>query len=109
MRLTQLKRIFLFRYVLSKQFDHYTEVETNVLMGIFAMEEKCERCSCNTLLEYLSKMHRTPYKKTLLLTIRKLKENGMIRSINKGPATKIHTTLKGLLHLMELEKKLKGI
>ena len=109
MRLTQLKRIFLFRYILNKQFDHYTEVDTNVLMGIFVMEEKCERCSCNTLFKYLSNVHRTPYRKNLLLTIRKFKQDGVIRILGKGAGTRIYLTMDGRLYLYALEQNLNRI
>ena len=109
MKATQLKRSFLFRHVLLKQWEHYTEVETNVLIGICLMNNSSERCSCNTLFEYLSKVHRTPYKKTLLSTLRKFKQEGMIRVLGKGPGTKIHLTTAANLYLFELERKLKSL
>ena len=108
MRATNLKRSFLFRYILLKQWRHYTEVETNVLIGIHLMNQKSERCSCNTLFKYLSKVHRTPYKKKLLFILRKFKEDGMIRILGKGPGTKIKLTTDAILHLFQLEEKLRG-
>ena len=104
MRVTNLKRSFLFRQILLKREDHYTEVETNVLIGIYLMNNKYLRCSCNTLFKYLSSVHRTPYKKTLLLTLKKFRQEGMINKNGKGLTTKIHLTLKGELHLYELER-----
>jgi hypothetical protein len=109
MRATQIKRSFLFRYVLLKQYSNYTEVETNILIGIYIMNERYERCSCNTLFEYLSKVHRTPYKKTLLTTIRKFKQEEMIRVYSKGPGTKIHLTMDGKLYLHNLEERLRRV
>ena len=104
MRVTNLKRSFLFRKILLKREDHYTEVETNVLIGIYVMNNNYLRCSCNTLFKYLSSVHRTPYKKTLLLTLKKFRQEGMINKNGKGLTTKIHLTLKGELHLYELER-----
>lgn len=109
MKITQLKRSFLFRYILLKQWQHYTEVETNILMGIYLMNTSFKRCSCNTLFEYLSKVHRTPYKKALLSTLRKFKQEGLIRVLGKGPGTKIHLTNDANLYLLRLEEKLKNL
>lgn len=109
MRATQLKRSFYYRYVLRKEYKPYTEVETNVMVGIYIMNETGERCSCNTLFAYLSKVHRTPYKKTLLATLRKFKQEGIIRVISKGPGTKIHLTIQGTLYLLGLEEKLRNL
>lgn len=109
MKVTQLKRTFLFRYVLLKQWQHFTEVETNILIAIYLMNIKCERCTCNILFKYLSKYHRTPYRKTLLFTIRKFKQDGMIRIIGKGAGIKIHLTIDGNLYLMRLEEKIRGV
>lgn len=103
MRVTNLKRSFLCRKILLKREDHYTEVETNVLVGIYLMNNKYLRCSGNTLFKYLSTVHRTPYKKTLFITLKKFKQDGMINKNGKG-LTKIYLTLKGELHLFELER-----
>lgn len=107
MKITHLKRSFLFRKILLKEWQHYTEVETNVMVGIYIMNETGERCSCNTLFTHLSAVHRTPYKKTLLATLRKFKQEGIIRLISKGPGTKIRLTMDGTLYLLGLEKKLR--
>jgi len=108
MRVTNLKRSFFFRQILLKREDYYTEVETNVLIGIYLMNNKYLRCSGNTLFKFLSAVHRTPYKKTLLITLKKFKQEGMINKNGKGLSTKIYLTLKGTLYLIELEEKLKG-
>ena len=107
MKFTHLKRSFLFRKILLKEWPHYTEVETNVLIAIYLMKCDLERCSCNTLSAYLSKVHRTPHKKTLLATLRKFKQEGVIRKIGKGPGTKLHLTMDGNLYLMRLEDKVR--
>lgn len=109
MKTIQLKRSFLFRHILVKQWNQYSEVETNVLIGIFLMNEGLERCSCNTLFEYLAKVRRTPYKKKLLATIRKLKSDGMVRILRKGPGTNMLLTTDGKLYLIDLEEKLRQI
>ena len=107
MKAIQLKRSFLFRFILLKQWPHYKEVETNILIGIYLMNCDLERCSCNTLSAYLSKIHRTPHKKTLLATLRKFKEGEFIRVNGRGPGTSIHLTIAAELYLFELEAKLK--
>lgn len=104
---TQLNRIFFFRTILSEEFNKYSEVETNVLIGIYLMNKKYERCSSKTLSEFLSKIHRTPNKKTLLASIRKFKMEDMIRICRAGQGIKMHLTMHGILYLFELEKKLK--
>ena len=109
MRATQLKRALLFRYVLNKQRDHYSEVETYILLCIFMMNNSGERCSCNTLFKKLAKIHRTPYKKKLLSIVRKFKEQDLIRSFGKGPGTNLVLSQQGKLHLFDLEEKLRGI
>ena len=105
MKFTHLNRSFLFRKILLKEWPHYTEVETNVLIAIYLMNCNLERCSCNTLSEYLSMVHRTPHKKTLLATLRKFKREGVTRVTGKGPGTKIHLTMDGNLYLYRLEEK----
>ena len=109
MKLTHLKQSFLFRNILLKEWPHYTEVETNVLIAIYLMNCDLERCSCNTLCAYLSKVHRTPHKKTLLATLRKFKQEGVIRKIGKGPGTKIHLTMDSIIYLSNLEKSITRI
>ena len=109
MKITYLKRSFFFRRVLAKGWPKYSEVETNVMIGIYLMNNSFERCSCNTLFAYLSKVHRTPYKKTLLATLRKFKQEGIIRVSCKGPGTKIHLTMEGTLYLIRLEEKLRRV
>ena len=109
MKTTNIKRAFLFRHVLNKEWPHYTEVQTNVMIGICLMNEKYDRCSCNTLIDYLNKVHRTPYRKSLLSTIRKFKEDGIVRIYGKGAGTKIHLTTEGQLYLSRLEEKLKRV
>jgi len=109
MKFTYLKRSFLFRKILLKEWQHYTEVETNVMVGIYIMNETGERCSCNTLFAHLSAVHRTPYKKTLLATLRKFKQDGVIRVTSKGPGTKIHLTMDGTLYLLNLERRIRNI
>lgn len=106
---TQLKRIFLFRSILQKKDNHYTEVETNIMIAIYLMSKKLERCSGNTLFVYLSKIYRTPSKKKLLATIRKLKEKEMIEVTSKGAGLKIHLRIKGVNYLMELEDNLRRV
>ena len=106
MKAIQLKRFFLFRFILLKLWPHYTEVETNILIGIYLMNCDFERCSCNTLSAYLSKMHRTPHKKTLLATLRKFKQDGVTRITGKGRGTNNHLTMDGTLYLARLEEKL---
>lgn len=108
MKITNIKRVFLFRYVLNKEWPNYTEVQTNVMIGIYLMNQKFERCSCNTLIDYLSKVCRTPNKKTLLSTIRKFKEDDIVRIYGKGAGTKIKLTTDGELYLTRLEEKLKA-
>ena len=107
MKFTHLKRSFLFRKILLEEWPHYTEVETNVLIAIYLMNCDLERCSCNTLSAYLSKVHRTPHKKTLLATLRKFKQEGITRVTGKGPGTRIYLTMDGTLYLIGLEKKLR--
>ena len=109
MKPTQLKRVFLFRSILNKQYGNYTEVEINIITAIYLMNEKNLRCSGNTLFTYLSAIHRTPSKKSLLFTIRKLKEREMIRVIGKGAGLKINLSLQGKIYLMDLEGKLRRI
>lgn len=109
MEVTKLKQVFLYRYLIGKECPHYSEVETNVMIGIYLMNKKYERCSCNTLFEYLSKVHRTPYRKTLLSTIRKFKEDGVIRINGSGINKSLKLNAIGQLYLIELEKKLKGL
>ena len=106
MRVTNLKMSFLYRQILLKREDHYTEVETNVLVGIYLMNNKYLRCSGNSLFKYLSTVHRTPYKKSLLQTIRKFNQHGIVRIIGKGACVKIYITMDGNLYLSSLEKKL---
>lgn len=109
MRATQLKRSLLFRYVLMKQFDHYSEVETHILTSIYLMNVDHKRCSGNTLFKYLSKIHRTPSKKKLLLIVKKFKEQERVRRYGKGPGTNLVLTEHGKQYLFDLERKLKGI
>ena len=109
MRATQLKRALLFRYVLNKQRDHYSEVETYILLCIFMMNINGERCSCNNLFKKLSKIHRTPYKKKLLLIVRNFKEQDLVRSFGKGAVTYLVLSEQGKQHLFDLEEKLRGI
>jgi hypothetical protein len=85
------------------------EVETNVvLIAIYLMNCDLERCSCNTLSAYLSKVHRIPNKKKHCWQhYASLKQEGVIRKIGKGPGTKIHLTMDGNLYLMRLEDKVR--
>lgn len=106
---TELKRHFLFRKILNKELNHYTEVETNILIGIYIMNIEHNRCSGNTLFNYLSKINRTPYKKKLLLTIRKFKQEGMIKKFGKGAGTNILLTLEAKLNLFRLEEKMRRV
>lgn len=106
---TQLQRVFLFRSVLNKQYHKYTEVETNIMIGIYLMNKKGEKCSGNTLFVYLSKIHRTPSKKGLLATIRKLNAQEMLRITSKGAGLKIHLRLDGINYLKELEGSLRKV
>lgn len=105
----QQKRVFLFRSVLNKQYNPYTEVETNIMIAIYSMGKKLERYSGNTLFVYLSKIYRTPSKKNLLATIRKLKKKEMIEVTSKGAGLKIHLRIKGVNYLMELENNFRRV
>lgn len=109
MTATQLKRSLLFRYILMKQFDHYSEVETHILVGIYLMNNDGKRCSCNTLFTFLSKIHRTPYKKKLLLIVKKLKEQNRIKGIGNGRGTNLVITEYGRQYLFHLEKKMTDV
>ena len=109
MTATQLKRSLLFRYILIKQFDHYSEVETHILISIYLMNNDGKRCSCNTLFAFLSKIHRTPYKKKLILILKKLKEQDRIKSFGKGSGTNLIITEYGRQYLFHLERKIRGI
>ena len=109
MKLTYLNRSFFFRSTLLKVGRHYSEVETNGLIGIYLMNCDLIRCSCNTLTVFLSKMHRTPYKKTLLATLRKFKQDGIIRQTGKGRGTNMHLTIEGNLYLFRLEGKVRRV
>lgn len=109
MRATQLKRSLIFRFILLNKIDHFTEVETHTLIAIYLMNIDYQRCSGNTLFKYLSKIHRTPYRKRLLLTLRNFKETGIIRLSGKGPGTNLFLTEHGKQYLFDLERKLKGI
>lgn len=108
MRITQLKKHLLFRKILNKELD-YTEVETNILICIFIMNIQYERCSGNTLFEYLSKLHHTPYRKKLLSIVRKFKHEGMIKILGKGAGTNIILTQDAKLILFELEAKIRRV
>ena len=101
-RAIQLKRIFLFREVLKDHDGHYSEKETQILIAIYLMGESCIRCSGYTLFKKISKVHRTSQKKGLLIIIKKFKSDGMVRSTG----SKIELSLKGKLHLLELERLL---
>ena len=92
-----------------KQFDHYSEVETHILVSIYLMNNDGKRCSCNTLFAYLSKIHRTPYKKKLLLIVKKLKEQNRVRGTGEGRGTNLVITEYGRQYLFHLEKKIRGI
>ena len=109
MRATQLKRALLLRYILMKHIDHYSEVETYILMCIYFMNNNYERCSCNTLFIKLSKIHRTPYKKKLLLIVRNFKEKDLVRCLGKAAGTNLVLSQRGKLHLFELERKLRSV
>jgi len=109
MRATELKRNLLFRKVLNKEFNHYSEVETNILISIYFMNIQYERCSGNSLFKYLSKINRTPYKKKLLLAIRKFKQEGMIKVNGKGASTNILLTQDAKLILFRLEEKVRRV
>jgi hypothetical protein len=109
MNTTQLKRLFLYRAILKKQFENYSEVETNVIIAIYLMNKQFKRCTGNTLLDYLSAIHRTPYKQRLLGTLRRLKMDAMIRVVGKGAKSKIVLTLEGDLYLIRLEESLRKI
>ena len=109
MRATQLKRALLFRYVLMKQIAHYSEVETYILLCIFMMNNNGERCSCNTLFRKLAKIHRTPYKKKLLLIVRNFKEQDLVRSFGKGAGTNLVLSQRGKQHLFDLEEILRCV
>jgi hypothetical protein len=109
MQTDHLYRNLLYRYSLKKQFVIYSEFETNVLFGIYVMNRQFQRCSGNTLFKYLSQIHRTPYKKSLLAAIRKFKSDGCIRATGKGSGANIHLTEFGKQHLSELEERLNGI
>ena len=105
MKFINLKQSFLFRSILLKEGQHYTEVETNVLIAIYLMNCNLERCSCNTLSAYLLKVHRTPHRKTFLATLRKFKQDGVIRQMGKGRETNMNLTMDGTLYLYRLEGK----
>lgn len=92
-----------------KQRDHYSEVETYILLCIFIMNNNGVRCSCNTLFKKLSKIHRTPYKKKLLLIVRNFKEQDLIRVLGKGAGTNLVLSQQGKLHLFDLEEKLRCV
>jgi hypothetical protein len=109
MQADQLYRNLLYRHALRKQVNRYTEFEINVLIGIYVMNTQFRRCSGNMLFKYLSEIHRMPYKKNLLATIRKFKSDDMIRVIGNGAGTNIRLTEYGRQYLFELEEKLKGI
>lgn len=109
MRIIQLTRCLLFRYVLKKQVESYTEVEINILVCIYLMNNQAKRCSCNTLINYLSKLNRTPSRKKLLYTLRRFKDEGIVRVFGKGPGTNVLLTTLGKIYLNELEDELKGI
>ena len=109
MRATELKRTLLFRKVLNREFHHYSEVETNILISIYFMNMQYNRCSGNSLFKYLSKINRTPYRKNLLFTIRKFKHQGMIKVNGKGAGTNIILTQNAKLILFRLEEKLRRV
>jgi len=108
MQADQLYRNLLYRQALRKQFNSYTEFETNILIGIYVMNAQAMRCSGNTLFNYLATIHRTPYKKNLLATLRKFKKEDRIRGNNAGAGTNIRLTEFGKQYLFDLEERLRS-
>lgn len=102
MRPVQLKRCFLLREVLINQVNHYSEKETQILVAIYLLNKSLIKCTSISLFKKMAKVHRTCQKKALLITIKKFKHDQMIETIG----SKIYLTLKGELHLYELERLL---
>ena len=109
MKLLNIKRALFYRHLVLKQWDHYSELETNILLAIFLMNEDAKRCSSNTLFCYLSKIRRTPYKKKFLIILKQFKSKELIRVFGKGRTVNMVLTLEGKLHLYDLEKRVKQI
>jgi Mg2+/Co2+ transporter CorC len=113
MRITQITRQFLFRQSLEKINNSAsarfgcTEKETNFLIGILLMNRNLQKCSGNTLFKYLSKVHRTPNKKAMLATLRRFKNEDLIRQFGNGAGSNLRVTEAGKLFLFGLEKKAK--
>ena len=104
-KLSRINQILSMRKLI-KQWGYYTEAEVNVLICIYVMTENVEYCSGKTLFDRLSQFHRTPYKKKFLSTIRKFKQDQLIRTTKKGKISRIHLGIRGYMVLVELEKEL---
>ena len=107
MNITNLKRQLFFKYALNRYADHFSEMESNILIAIFLMNAHYERCSCNTLTLFLSKIKHTPRKQNLIITIKKFKQLDFVRVYGKRNATNILLTTEGNKYVQGLEKQLR--
>mgnify|MGYP000976757977 CR=1 FL=1 len=109
MKLTYLKRCLLFRSAFKKQIERLTEGETFILLCIYLMNKKGERCSCNTLRMFMASVNHAQRNKNLRAVIRKFKSDGLIRSFGKVVGANIVVSVLGQLHLIGLEKSLRSM
>ena len=105
-KLTRLNRVLLLRKFLMRQYEQYTEAEVNLMICIYEMNEREECCTRKTIFEFLSKIHRTPYKKKLLATIRKFKKDEMIRITKRARVSHIEIGIHGYLFLSRVDSEL---
>ena len=105
-KLTRLNGILSMRTYLSKQWERYTESEVNVLICIYVMNEGAEYCSSKTLFDRLSQLHRMPHKKKFLASLRKFKQQEVIRVVKKGTIARIELRLKGYLFLSRFDNEI---
>lgn len=107
MNITNLKRQLFFKYALNKYEDHFSEMESNILIAIHLMNSHSERCSSNTLILFLKKIKHTPRKQNLLKVIRKFKQKELVRGYGKRNGTNILLTIEGNKYLHGLEHQLR--
>ena len=76
------------------------------MICIYEFNEREELCTRTTIFEYLSTIHRTPYKKKLLATIRKFKNDEMIIITKRGREFHIRIGIHGYLFLSRVDSEL---
>ena len=98
-----------YKKVIKNSIAEVSESEALILIALDTMTKKGIHRTGNSLFKFMSKYKRTPHRKKMFATLRKLKQQNSIRVIGSKRANNIYLTFDGEARLQDLERDLKNV